>query len=81
MAKDLDIKLNEDKIPSNLEIIEILKYLEFARNLIMLCDTKLFIDNEKDSDDKYKYTYYQEYTILKENIFNCCKFCNSSNRR
>lgn len=68
MAKDLDIKLDEDKIPSNLEIIEILKYLEFARNLIMLCDTKLFIDNEKDSDNKYKYTYYQEYTILKENI-------------
>lgn len=68
MAKDLDIKLDEDKIPSNLESIEILKYLEFARNLIMLCDTKLFIDNEKDSDDKYKYTYYQEYTVLKENI-------------
>lgn len=68
MARDLDIKLDEDKIPSNLESIEILKYLEFARNLIMLCDTKLFIDNEKDSDDKYKYTYYQEYTVLKENI-------------
>lgn len=68
MAKDLDIKLDEDKIPSNLESIEILKYLEFARNLIMICDTKLFIDNEKDSDDKYKYTYYQEYTVLKENI-------------
>lgn len=68
MARDLDIKLDEDKIPSNLESIEILKYLEFARNLIMLCDTKLFIDNEKGSDDKYKYTYYQEYTVLKENI-------------
>lgn len=57
MAKNLYIKLDEDKISSNLERIEILKYLEFARNLIMLCDTKLFIDNEKDSDDKYKYTY------------------------
>lgn len=68
MAKDLDIKLDEDKIPSNLESIEILKYLEFARNLIMLCDTKLFVDNEKDSNDKYKYTYYQEYNVLKENI-------------
>lgn len=68
MTKDLDIKLDEDKIPSNLESIEILKYLEFARNLIMLCDTKLFIDNEKDSGDKYKYTYYQKYTVLKEKI-------------
>lgn len=68
MARDLDIKLDKDKIPSNLESIEILKYLEFARNLIMLCDTKLFFDNEKDSGDKYKYTYYQEYTVLKENI-------------
>ena len=68
MAKDLDIKLDENKISSNLESIEILKYLEFARNLIMLCDTKLFIDNEKDSNDNYKYTYYQEYTVLKENI-------------
>lgn len=68
MARDLDIKLDEDKISSNLGNIEIYKYLEFARNLIMLCDIKLFIDNEKDSDDKYKYTYYQEYTVLKENI-------------
>lgn len=80
MAKDLDIKLNEDKIPSNLEIIEILKYVEFARNLIMLCDTKLFIDNEKDSDDKYKYTYYQEYTILKENINIVLEHLNFSTR-
>lgn len=68
MAKDLDIKLDEDKISSNLESIEILKYLEFARNLIMLCDTKLFIDNESDSSDNYKYKYYKEYTVLKENI-------------
>lgn len=70
MADDLDIELDEDDIPENLEIIDILKYLEFARNLIMLCDTKLFIDNEKDDSDKYKYTYtyYQEYTVLKENI-------------
>lgn len=42
--------------------------IDMARDLIMLCDTKLFIDNEKDSDDKYKYTCYQEYTVLKENI-------------
>lgn len=68
MAKDLNIKLDEDEISSNLESIEILKYLEFARNLIMLCDSKLFIDNEKDDRDRYKYTYYQEYTVLKENI-------------
>lgn len=68
MAGDLDIELDEDDIPENLEIIDILKYLEFARNLIMLCDTKLFIDNEKDDSNKYKYTYYQEYTVLKENI-------------
>lgn len=68
MAKDLDIKLDEDNIPNNLESLEILKYLEFARNLIMLCDTKLFVNNEKDSNDNYKYTYYQEYTVLKENI-------------
>lgn len=68
MAKDLDIELNEDKIPNNLEGIEILKYLEFARNLIMLCDTKLFVDNEKDSNGNYKYTYYPEYTVLNENI-------------
>ena len=68
MADDLDIELDEDDISENLEVIDILKYLEFARNLIMLCDTKLFIDNEKDSADKYKYTYYQEYTVLKENV-------------
>jgi len=68
MAEDLDIELDEDRISSNLTSIEILKYLEFARNLIMLCDVKLFIDNEKDDRDKYKYTYYQEYTVLKENI-------------
>ena len=34
----------------------------------MLCDTKLFIDNEKDGSDKYKYTYYKEYMVLEENI-------------
>lgn len=32
----------------------------------MFCNTKLFIDNEKDSDDKHKYTYYKEYTVLEK---------------
>ncbi len=40
---------------------------------------KLFQDNTKDDRDRYKYTYYQEYTVLTENInmvlehFNFCK--------
>lgn len=68
MADDLAIELDEDNIPNNLTTTEILKYLEFAENLIMLCDFKLFQDNSKDNNDKYQYTYYQEYEVLTENM-------------
>ena len=68
MADELEIELDENDIPDSLTIIEILKYLEFAENLIMLCDIKIFEDNTKNDRDLYEYTYYQEYSALKENI-------------
>lgn len=61
MADDLDIELDEGDIPDDLTTIEILKYLEFATNIIMLCDNKILQD-----DSKYGYT--DKYCVLDENI-------------
>lgn len=59
MANDLGIDIN--KIPSHLSKKSILTYLEFASNIIMLCDNKIF-------DEKYDYKYYPEYRVLQENL-------------
>ena len=61
MADDLDIELDEDNIPDNLTTVEILKYLEFAINIIMLCDSKILQENSQ-------YGYNNKYWILDENI-------------
>ncbi len=61
MADDLDIELDEDNIPDNLTTVEILKYLEFAINIIMLCDSKILQENSQ-------YEYNNKYWILDENI-------------
>lgn len=61
MADNLDIELDEDNIPDDLTTIEILKYLEFAINIIMLCDSKILQDDSK-------YGYNNKYWILDENI-------------
>lgn len=61
MADDLDIELDEGSIPDDLTTIEILKYLEFAINIIMLCDNKILQENSK-------YGYNNKYWILDENI-------------
>ena len=59
MATDLKINLN--KIPKKLSKKAIIVHLEFASNIIMLCDNKL-LDEEND------FKYYPEYRILDENL-------------
>ncbi len=42
MAKALNIEIYYSNIPSNLSTTMILNYLEFASNIVMLCDIKMF---------------------------------------
>lgn len=73
MAEALNIVIEYYNIPSNLSTTLILNYLEFASNIVMLCDTKIF---EEDT----KFEYYTDYRILDENIdialehLNFCKY-------
>ncbi len=62
-AQDMavDLKINIDKIPSNLSKKSIVTHLEFASNIIMLCDNQLF-------EDENDFKYYPEYRILDENL-------------
>ena len=65
----IDLKINIDKIPSNLSKKSIITHLEFASNIIMLCDNKLF---EEENDFKY----YPEYRILDENLSMTLEYLN-----
>ena len=42
MAKALNLEIYYDNIPNSLSTTMILNYLEFATNIVMLCDTKIF---------------------------------------
>lgn len=61
MAESLNIEVYYSHIPSNLSTIMILKYLEFASNIVMLCDTKIF-------EEVSNFDYYTDDTILDENM-------------
>lgn len=61
MAKALNLEIYYDSIPNSLSTTMILNYLEFATNIVMLCDTKIF-------EEGSNFDYYTDYTILDENI-------------
>lgn len=61
MAKALSIEIYYDSIPSSLSTTMILNYLEFATNIVMLCDIKIF-------EEGSKFNYYKDYRIIDENI-------------
>ena len=61
MAKALNLEIYHDNIPNSLSTTMILNYLEFATNIVMLCDTKIF-------EEGSKFNYYKDYRILDENI-------------
>lgn len=61
MAKALNLEIYYDNIPNSLSTTMILNYLEFATNIVMLCDTKIF-------EEGWKFNYYKDYRILDENI-------------
>lgn len=61
MAKALNIEMYYDSIPSSLSTTMILNYLEFATNIVMLCDITIF-------EEGSKFNYYKDYRILDENI-------------
>lgn len=69
MARALNIKIEYYNIPNTLSTTMILNYLEFASNIVMLCDTKIFEENAK-------FDYYTDYRILDENIENALEHLN-----
>ncbi len=86
MAITLGIELNKKNIPNTLKIDGILTYLEFASNIIMLCDKEvkviLFEKNPSaiavaevvDEDTACKVIEYNHY-LLKGDIDKKKKFC------